>query len=302
MERFQDAPVLIMDDDLAICGVLGGLTKRWGLKPRIVYDCRLPLDQMEEACFDVALLDIYMSGVTGFDLIPEILDLCPDTKIIMISGYADKENAITALKMGAFDFLEKPVSAGLLYHALLRALEAREKERKLKTVLEELRNSKAELLTQKQQLEFFNDQLTDTNRALSILAQNVDRERDQLEKRIAGKLRSLVLPTIDKLRTRKDLSPYRGELDMLVFQIEDLTSGFTPNSVIASTLSSTELRIASLIKNNISTEEIARQLHISPATVRTHRKNIRKKLKINDAKYSLRNYLQSAPSSAQAAN
>ena len=78
---------------------------------------------------------------------------------------------------------------------------------------------------------------------------------------------------------------------MLTTQIQDLTSGFAVDSRVAMTLSFTELKIASLVKNGITTEEIARQLHIAETTVRTHRKNIRKKLNINNAQYSLRNFL-----------
>ncbi len=98
---------------------------------------------------------------------------------------------------------------------------------------------------------------------------------------------------VQKLRNDKALSRYEGQLDMLTMQIEDLTSGFTMDSRVAAVLSFTELRVASLIKNGITTEDIARQLHISESTVRTHRKNIRKKLKINNVQYSLRNFLNS---------
>ncbi len=65
------------------------------------------------------------------------------------------------------------------------------------------------------------------------------------------------------------------------------------DSRVAMSLSFTELRIASLIKNGVTTEGIAKQLHMAESTVRTHRKNIRKKLKINNAQFSLRNYLNS---------
>ena len=110
------------------------------------------------------------------------------------------------------------------------------------------------------------------------------------------KLRNLIIPMVQKLRNDKALSRYEGQLDMLTMQIEDLTSGFTMDSRVAAVLSFTELRVASLIKNGITTEDIARQLHISESTVRTHRKNIRKKLKINNVQYSLRNFLNSRTS------
>ena len=70
--------------------------------------------------------------------------------------------------------------------------------------------------------------------------------------------------------------------------MEDLTSGFSPDAKLAAALSFAELRVASLIKSGLSTEDIAEHLHISYNTVRTHRKNIRKKLGINNSQYSLR--------------
>jgi DNA-binding CsgD family transcriptional regulator len=96
---------------------------------------------------------------------------------------------------------------------------------------------------------------------------------------------------VTKLRSDEALHKYWAQLDMLTMQIEDLTSGSPMDSRVAMTLSVTELKVASLVKNGITTEEIARQLHIAETTVRTHRKNIRKKLQINHAQYSLRNFL-----------
>ena len=189
--------------------------------------------------------------------------------------------------------LEKPFQNELLYHSILRALTALENERESKRLIDDLKQSRSELLAHQQRLENLNTQLLDTNRALSIFAQNIEREREEIEKRIALKLRNLIIPMVVKLRDDQALHRYGAQLDMLTTQIEDLTSGFAMDSRVAMTLSFTELRIASLIKNGITTEEIARQLHIAESTVRTHRKNIRKKLKINNAQYSLRNFLNS---------
>ncbi len=189
--------------------------------------------------------------------------------------------------------LEKPFQNELLYHSILRALKALETERESKRLIDDLKQSRSELLTHQQRLENLNTQLLDTNRALSIFAQNIEREREEIEKRIALKLRNLIIPMVEKLRNDPALSRYEAQLDMLTAQIEDLTSGFAMDSRVAMILSFTELRIASLIKNGITTEEIARQLHIAESTVRTHRKNIRKKLKINNVQFSLRNFLNS---------
>lgn len=136
-----------------------------------------------------------------------------------------------------------------------------------------------------------NTQLFDTNKALAIFAQNIQCEQEEIEKRIALKLRNLIIPMAVRLGSDPALQKFEPQLDMLVRQIEDLTSGFTVDPGVAMVLSFAELQVASLIKNGVTTEEIARQLNIAESTVRTHRKNIRKKLKIKNSQFSLRNFL-----------
>jgi DNA-binding CsgD family transcriptional regulator len=85
----------------------------------------------------------------------------------------------------------------------------------------------------------------------------------------------------------------RAELDLLDTYIKDLTAGLTDGSVVATSLSPTELRIAAMVKNGLSSQAIAGQLHISLHTVKTHRKNIRKKLNIQKSGANLSSYLKS---------
>ncbi len=292
LEAFHDTSILVVDDDRSVCENLTDLIQSWGATVEGFTEPGAALARMNQKKCDIILLDVFISDVCGLDLIPQ-LENGKDLKIIIITGFADKDTAIRALKLGAFDLLEKPFQSDLLYHTLLRALRTLESERKSIELIDDLKQSRAELISHKERLENLNAQLRDTNRALSIFAQNIEREREEVEKRIALKLRNLIIPIVEKLRRDRSLARYEGQLEMLVMQIEDLTSGFAMDSRIAAVLSFTELRIASLIKNGVTTEEIARQLHISASTVRTHRKNIRKKLKINNVQYSLRNFLNS---------
>jgi FixJ family two-component response regulator len=293
MEAFRGSRVYVVDDEEMVCQILTDLVDTWGLAAESFTDPAKAVLKIKENKCDIVLLDVFMSNTCGLDIIPEIQQNSGDLKIIIITGYADKDMAVRALKLGAFDFLEKPFQTDLLFHTLFRALKALENERSFGRLVADLTQSQGELLAHKERLEYLNSQLRDTNKALSIFAQNIEREREETEKRIALKLRNLVIPSIDRLRRDRGLVRYEPQLDMLVRQIEDLTTGFAMDSRIASALSFTELRIASLIKNGITTEEIARQLHISASTVRTHRKNIRRKLKINNVQYSLRNFLSS---------
>jgi FixJ family two-component response regulator len=290
MEAFKNSRIIVVDDDLLVCNTL---IER-GLRAEGFTRAEAALAHIRENKCDVVLLGVFISEVSGLDLIPQINgDSSDDLKIIVIMGFADKDTAIRALKLGAFDLLEKPFQNELLHHSILRALTALKNERRSRKLIDDLKQSRSELLAQQQRLENVNAQLRDTNRALSVFAKNIERERAEEEKQIALKLRHLIMPIIAKLRNDQALHKYGGQIDVLTTQIEDLTAGFTMDSRFAMTLSAAELRIGSLIKNGVATEEIARQLHIAESTVRTHRKNIRRKLRLNNGQYNLRNFLNS---------
>jgi FixJ family two-component response regulator len=243
---------------------------------------------------DVFLLDVHMPEVNGLDLIPAISELVPDARVVIITGCADKATAIKALRLGAFDFMEKPVQAELLYHSIRSAVEARTKDRNLEELINELEQSRSDLTARKKQLEHMNTRLTEANNALSVLAHGMGMEREEMERGIALKIAARIMPAIEELRRDSGLAKHAMELDMLAKTLEDLTSGFTTDSEVASALSPCELRVASLVKHGMRTEEVATQLGISAGTVKAHRKSIRRKLKIDKAQYNLKNYLSSS--------
>lgn len=283
--------VCIVDDDEGVCHLLSSFVHSWGFKAEVVTGEQLESPWYADILADVYLVDLQLPNISGLDFIPRILHHNHDSKIIIITGYADKEAAIKALRLGAFDFLEKPFGRELLHHAVQRALEVLGNERILKRLLAELKQNQAELLAHKERLEHVNERLLETNRAFSTLARSIDFEREQLEKRITSKIESIVLPILDSLCKEKELAKFTLELDMIAITLRDITSGASNETKVALALSPTELRVASLIKNGLSTEEIADQLFISQNTVRTHRRNIRRKLKLANANMSLRSYL-----------
>jgi len=290
IEMHSECRILIIDDEEPVCTTLEDMVSSLGHKAESVMQVPAAIDRIRNGCHDVILLDVFLREGRSLDLIPEI-NQNTDALVIVMSGYADKETAIEALRSGAFDFLEKPFDIGFLSHTINRALQALEASRKIKQLISDLEQKKASLMTGQEHLESLNNNLFQCNTALTVLAQNIERERDEMEKRVALRLKSLVVPVITKLRNDLSLHKYEFELDMLIKQIEDLTTDFSPEAKLAAALSQAELRIASLIKNGLTTEEISEHLHVSPSTVRTHRKNIRRKLKISNSQYSLRTFL-----------
>jgi len=216
MKAFKGSRIAIVDDDLLVCDTLTEMMQSWGLHAEGFTQPEAALTHIRENKCDVVLLDVFICDVSGLDLITQISDEASnDLKIITITGLADKDTAIRALKLGAYDLLEKPFRNGLLYHSILRALKSLANEKGFRKLIDDLKQSRSVLLGQQKRLENLNAQLRDTNKALSIFAQNIERERGDVEKRSAVKLRNLVMPMVQRLRNDKVLSRYEGQLDML---------------------------------------------------------------------------------------
>jgi PAS domain S-box-containing protein len=167
-----------------------------------------------------------------------------------------------------------------------------ERTQELMGVAEKLEENQKELLRHKLDLEKANKELVQTNTALSVLARNIDKKRDEVEKKIARTISSQILPIVDEIKNDKMLEKTRAKLDVLAAYLNDLTPAAAKSHDIIISLSPMELRVAMMIKNGFSSEEIARLLHISPHTVKTHRRSIRKKLNIKNANINLASYLK----------
>jgi len=250
-------------------------------------------DRIDCRFYNVVLLDIRMPNKSGTELIPEIRELSPDTKIIIMSGYAEKETIIKALRLGAFDFLEKPFDREILFHTIKRTLDTQRTELEFRQAYEEVKHKREELLFNESKLKETNKQLMETNNALSVLAQNIDRTRKEAEFQISTKIRSSIMPLIEKFKESKHLAEFSVELGVLMDFMDDLLTGLSMEPQIAHVLSATEFRVAALIKNGLTSDEIANHMYVSPFTVKSHRRNIRKKLHLSHSNHSLKTYLQS---------
>jgi diguanylate cyclase (GGDEF)-like protein len=81
------------------------------------------LEILQTQSFNLVLTDINLGGMNGIDLLPQVKDSSPDTVIMMISGERTIESAIKAMRLGAFDYIEKPLDLDHLEVAVERALE-----------------------------------------------------------------------------------------------------------------------------------------------------------------------------------
>ena len=165
--------------------------------------------------------------------------------------------------------------------------------KELKETTAELNRKNNELLDHKKQFENLNQELLETNKALSVLARNIDREKNEVEKNIALTINTKLMPIIEKYRQESSSTINRNGVSLISAALKDLIPEIknTPGTIFA--LSSTELRIANMIKEGFKSPEIAHMLFISEDTVKTHRRSIRRKLNLQNADVNLKTYLQS---------
>ena len=143
----MDAPihVLLVDDEPGIRHVLGALIKDFGYDAHTAESAREALEAFAAHPFPIVVTDIRMPGMDGLALLERVRKQAPDTQVIMITGHGDMDNAVECLRLGAADFIAKPVNEDLLEHALKRAAEQyslREQIRRHTEHLEELAASR----------------------------------------------------------------------------------------------------------------------------------------------------------------
>ena len=128
MQPSHDATVFIVDDDASVRAGLAWLLRSRGL-PSQAFDGAQPFDAMLEAGFQQThacclLLDVRMPGLSGLALFERLVErgLCQMLPVIFLTGHADLPTAVDAVKRGAFDFCEKPVSDNALVDRVEQAL------------------------------------------------------------------------------------------------------------------------------------------------------------------------------------
>lgn len=117
--------VLIVDDEEGIRESLSGILEDEGYDILTAKSGEEAIKMLGESSPDLVFLDIWLTGMDGIQTLKEIKAIKPDVPVIMISGHGNIELAVKAAKMGAYDFLEKPLSLEKVVLVAKRALEKR---------------------------------------------------------------------------------------------------------------------------------------------------------------------------------
>jgi len=104
------ASVLIVDDEAGVRSALSGVLRDEGYQVEAVESGEACLERLTRVAYDAIVLDIWLPGLDGLSTLERLRQRSVDAPVVMISGHGNIESAVRAIKMGAFDFVEKPLS------------------------------------------------------------------------------------------------------------------------------------------------------------------------------------------------
>ncbi len=117
----KETTVCILDDEPIVGDRLKPELEDDGYSVEVFTDSASALNRLDETCFDVFITDLKMEGVDGMGFLEKVKEKCPDSEVIVITGYGTLESAREALIKGAYDFITKPFRIGEIRAAVKKA-------------------------------------------------------------------------------------------------------------------------------------------------------------------------------------
>jgi DNA-binding NtrC family response regulator len=118
--------LLVVDDDRPLLESMADYLRTLGHRTETATEAREAMARMKEYPFDAVICDVNLPDQDGFTLLEWAEQNCPDTEVILLTGFGTIENAVEAIRMGAFDYLTKPIIDDELNFSIQRALGKRQ--------------------------------------------------------------------------------------------------------------------------------------------------------------------------------
>ncbi len=120
--------ILVVDDEPGVRSSVSGVLRDEGFDVEAVGTGEECLEKANDSTYDVIVLDIWLPQLDGLTTLQRLRERQIDSQVVIISGHGNIESAVRAIKMGAFDFIEKPLSLEKTVHVVRNALRRRDLE------------------------------------------------------------------------------------------------------------------------------------------------------------------------------
>jgi DNA-binding NtrC family response regulator len=120
------ARILVVDDEEVVCQSCHRVLSEEGYEVDTSQDPQAGLSTAEQHPYDVVLVDLKMPVISGMEFLRRIKAVRPETEVVMMTGYAEISTAVEAIKLGAFDYVPKPLSPDQLAVSVGKALATKE--------------------------------------------------------------------------------------------------------------------------------------------------------------------------------
>jgi len=131
--------ILIVDDDKEILGLIAEILTEEGYAVDAVPDGKKAIKAVDKSFYDLVITDLKMPKVDGMKVLRHVVDQSPETTCIILTGFGTIENAVEAIKTGAFHYITKPIKAGEIKTVVKNALKFKLLERENILLKRELR-------------------------------------------------------------------------------------------------------------------------------------------------------------------
>src|SRR4030042_2912274 len=156
----QNCRILVVDDEEVVLMFLEELLKDEGYGVFAVNNGTDALSQLKENQYDLILTDMNLPDVDGLQILNFAKQTHPQIEVLIITGYASLETAIEAMRLGAYDYLIKPIDdIDLLLEKIKKAYEKGKLSKENYLLLEDLKQKNQALLESKKQIEMWNEEL-----------------------------------------------------------------------------------------------------------------------------------------------
>jgi DNA-binding NarL/FixJ family response regulator len=263
------------------------------------------IEKAEEDKPDLVVMDILLSGkMNGIEAAGKINSRF-NIPVVYLTAYSDKKMIKTIKKTEPLGYIIKPFDERELRIVVEIAFYKHEMERRLKEAKDELTEKVKERTAELQstierlqktekKLSIHAEELAESNTALKVLLRQREKDQKEFENNILSNIKHLIMPYLEKLKKNRRMSDELVYLSIIESNMKDIVSPFSAKlSFQYMNFTPREIMIADLIKDGKQDKDIMEILNISFDTVKAHRKNIRKKLGINNKMINLRTKLLS---------